>query len=380
MVREVKQVAATPPILKKINLSTIIKIVMKWHPISRTQIAERSGISKPTVTKLVRELFDEGYLVSIGKNKSRVGKRQELLALNPSKGYVISVDIGLRTSKVALISFATSLIVVETIETHPNHKEFLKSLVSKVVEIVRKRKVNEIHAVVVSVPGIVHKNLRIAVNVPLLHWRNIPLADLLELSLMESGVTTTVTLENDAQLGVIAEVMLNQVPSLERKNIVYVLVKEGIGVGMFLNRELYSGRSHTAGEFGHMVIDIDGEECSCGRRGCWITLAGSEQLSRYVQKGRIEEYIRLFGTGLINIINGLDPDVIVISGKVTDYWGDISPLLSHMIMRESFVQEIEDLRIVPSRFENRVAPLVGGAIVGFRDYIEMRGDEGIVVV
>ncbi len=380
MVGEVKQIAATPQILKKINLSTIVKVVMKWEPISRTRIAGRTGISKPTVTKLVRELFAEGYLIQVGKGKSKVGKRQELLALNPKKGYVISVDIGLRTSKIALVGFATSVALVETVETVPDYGLFLERLVGKIVDVVEGRRIDNVHAVVISVPGIVHRNMRVAVNVPLLHWTNVPLADLVELLLLEHGIMTTVTLENDAQLGVIAEVMLNQVPSLEKRDIVYVLVKEGIGVGMFLNRKLYSGRSHTAGEFGHMVIDINGEECSCGRRGCWITLAGSEQLNECAKRGDIKEYVRLFGTGLVNIINGLDPDVIVISGTITERWDNIFPLLKRMVVRESFVQDIEALQIVPSRFENRIAPLVGGAILGFRDYIEMRETESIAVV
>jgi len=362
---------ASPSVLKRINLSIILKILMKYQPISRTRISQISGISKPTVSKLISELYNQHFVVSVGKAKSRIGKRQELLKLNPDKDFSIVVDIGLKTTKIALINFSLEIVDSQIIATPADLDEFIMITSKSILKILKNYGNLSPHAVVVSVPGTVHSNRRMAIKVPLLHWEKVLLADLLELVLYKAGVSTNVFLENDANFGVIAEVMLNPNLPLEGKNIVYILVKEGIGVGLFLNGRFYYGKSHTAGEFGHMVIDSKGPECSCGRRGCWLSLAGSEQLYEYLRDDALDEYIRIFGIGLVNIINGLDPDVVIISGVITNFWDKIYPKLREIVIKDSIVQNPETLELVPSFFENGEAPLLGGAVIGFEDYFNV---------
>ncbi len=362
---------ARPSILRRINLSIILKILMKYQPISRTRISQISGISKPTVSKLVSELYSRGFVISVGKSEPKIGKRQELLKLNPDKDFNVVVDIGLKTTRIALVNFSLEIIDSHIIDTPADLDKFIMTTSKSILKILKNYGKLFPHAVVVSVPGPVHSNRRIAIKVPLLHWENVYLADLLELALYKSGVSTKVLLENDANFGVIAEVMLNPNLPMEGENIVYILVKEGIGVGLFLNGMFYYGRSHTAGEFGHMVIDPKGPECSCGRRGCWLTLAGSEQLYRYLRDDALDEYIRIFGIGLVNIINGLDPDVVIISGVITNFWDKIYPKLREIVIKDSLVQDPEALKLVPSIFENGEAPLLGGAVIGFEDYFNV---------
>jgi predicted NBD/HSP70 family sugar kinase len=144
------------------------------------------------------------------------------------------------------------------------------------------------------------------------------------------------------------------------------LVKEGIGLGFFINNGFYFGRSHSAGEFGHMMID----KSSKGKK-YWLDLAGSEEMEKFVGKGKVEEYVEILAIGFINVINGLDPDICVFSGECCRYWDDIYPILREKTNKQSKVENPEQLEITCSAFKNIESPLLGGAIIGFKDYIEL---------
>jgi len=124
---------------------------------------------------------------------------------------------------------------------------------------------------------------------------------------------------------------------------VFVSINEGIGCGIFFNGELYRGASGNAGEFGHIIIDTNGPVCHCGNKGCWETLASEKfivnsyfklpnsnkeltkkeiyQLGKNGDKKVIEifkEAGRNIGIGLVNIINGLSPKLLVIGGGIVE--------------------------------------------------------------
>lgn len=223
---------------------------------------------------------------------------------------------------------------------------------------------------VISVPGLVKSNLREAINIPLLHWENIDLARLIEDELGEKGISIEVFINNDAKLATLAEVSLNPELPSNQKNIICVLVKEGIGTGLFLDGRLYTGSNHTAGEFGHMVIDRNGPVCSCGRKGCWLTMAGSRELEKYVKESRLVEYTEIFSVGLMNIINALDPDIVVVNGAVERYWKDIYPVLNEKLKQHYLSSDPKNIKLLSSAFDDRVGPLLGGALMGFKKYIQ----------
>ncbi|PZC53139.1 MULTISPECIES: ROK family transcriptional regulator [unclassified Mesotoga] len=361
--------AGVPSELRERNLKTIIDVVFRYQPISRTNISKLTGISKPTISKLVGSLINEGYLVSTGKTSSGLGKRQELLSFNPDKAFVISVDVGLATTIVAKVDLSMKMTDKYEITTSESPEKFASELVDCVSNVCDKG--NGLPSyVVISVPGLVRGDLRTAINVPLLHWVDLPLAEFVENRLKLKGIETSVTINNDAKLGVLAEVALNQVIPDRFRNIVYVLVKEGVGIGLFINGSLYVGSNHIAGEFGHMSIDPDGPECSCGRRGCWLTLVGSRELESLVRDNRLNDYLELFSVGLLNIVNGLDPDIVVISGALEEYWDNVLPALKAKL-KNSALFELSSMEIIKSAFDDREGPILGGALMGLRKYLNI---------
>ena len=123
-------------------------------------------------------------------------------------------------------------------------------------------------------------------------------------------------------------------------NLCFISVGIGIGAGLILNNGLYRGASHHAGEFGHMTLDPDGPACRCGNHGCWEVFASNEAaLKQYWQRtGRrlaaydhllalaeaddpdagavLEEIATYLGIGIAGIVNGINPELVVVGGKI----------------------------------------------------------------
>ncbi|MFO7881556.1 MAG: ROK family transcriptional regulator [Kosmotogaceae bacterium] len=361
--------AGVPSELRAKNLETIFEIIFKYQPISRTEISNRSGISKPTVSKLIKSLLDDEFLIEAGKTSEGLGKKRTLLSLNPKKTYTITADIGLENTIISIVDLSMKISDKCVISTNKNLDKFVEEFVCCVVKYVEKKKEYPTY-LVISVPGLVKSNLKDAINIPLLHWENVKLAEIIEDELKKRGIPIGILINNDAELATIAEVSLNDELTSNQRNIVCVLVKEGIGTGLFLDGSLYTGSNHTAGELGHMVIDRNGPECSCGRKGCWLTMAGSRELEKYVKDSRLDEYIEIFSIGLMNIINALDPNVVVINGAVEKYWNDIYPALNQKLQQHNLNNNPEEIRLLSSAFDDRVGPLLGGALMSFRKYIQ----------
>ncbi|MBN1375762.1 MAG: ROK family protein, partial [Dehalococcoidia bacterium] len=185
-----------------------------------------------------------------------------------------------------------------------------------------------------------------APNLP--NWNNVPLRDMLA---NRYGIPAFVL--NDANAAALGEHRLGAGKGLS--NMIFITVSTGIGGGIIINNELYNGTDGCAGEIGHMVLEVDGPQCNCGRKGCWESLASGSAIARIakerlgsgeqsiladmtagnidgvtaelVSKGAkkgdalclevINEAACYLGIGLANLVNIFNPQMIVIGGGVS---------------------------------------------------------------
>jgi len=205
---------------------------------------------------------------------------------------------------------------------------------------------SELTAVGIGAPGLSNPSTGVLYTSPNLPgWQDVPLRDIIA---QELG--RTAYLINDANAAAIGEFYYGA--GRGAHNFIYITVSTGIGGGIIINGELYTGPTGTAGEVGHMVIDDNGPPCSCGNRGCWETLASGRALAaeakRLIKKGTsttileqaggtidkvnaeavhqaalagdklasrlIARNAYYLGVGLANLINIFNPEVIVIGG------------------------------------------------------------------
>jgi len=155
--------------------------------------------------------------------------------------------------------------------------------------------------------------------------------------IIREKIQKNVEADNDVKCFALAENRFGK--GKEYENVVYLTIGTGIGGAIEINNELYCGANNTAGEFGHMIIISGGEKCSCGNRGCWEQYVSGKAIEKMYRKlsGRrkkakdiafdsaknsrldrkvIKEASFYLATGLINIVNTINPEIIIIGGSV----------------------------------------------------------------
>jgi predicted NBD/HSP70 family sugar kinase len=218
-----------------------------------------------------------------------------------------------------------------------NYIKTLKQVFFEMDKMIEEKnlKLDNLLGIGVAVPGLIDKVKGILEFAPNLGWKNVPIS-----KIFKDKYGLPITLNNEATAAAIGE-RESTYPKIN--NMVFVSINEGIGCGIFINGELYRGASGNAGEFGHIIIDTNGPACHCGNKGCWETLASEGYIAnRYLKlsnsnkkltkkeiyqlaKNGDKKIIEIFneagrniGIGLVNIINGLCPELLVIGGGIVE--------------------------------------------------------------
>lgn len=223
----------------------------------------------------------------------------------------------------------------------------------------------ELIGVGVGAPGSMDTKAGVILHAPMMGWHNYPIVKRLQ---DKFGVT--VKLENDSNLGVLAEQRCGVAKGL--KNIGYMTVSTGIGGGLYLNGDFYRGKNGGAAEFGHISINPDGEICPCGNYGCLELYASGTALERRLNRGfknakqlaiaasegdiyalkMYDEVGYYLGLGITTIWNMLDLDMLVLGGGLTHAREHFKKRLFSTI-KERTIQEFSQKQVAFSVLNDR---------------------------
>jgi glucokinase len=254
---------------------------------------------------------------------------------------------------------------------------------------------DDIIGVGVGAPGPLDREHGIVVIAPNLGWRNFPLRDVIA-----DRVRLPATLDNDANCATVGEWW--QGAAKGGRNVVGLTIGTGIGGGLILDGKLYHGSSDVAGEIGHTTIDSTGRYCRCGNYGCLeayasgpaIAVRAREALERdevsilpKMVDGNLErltaatvyeaakqgdalarEVVRdtakFLGTGIANLLNIINPDVVVVAGGVTKAGEPLFEPLRAEVKRRAFQPAVAACRIVPGSLPGTAG--IVGAVATFK--------------
>ncbi|WP_308638310.1 ROK family transcriptional regulator [Paenibacillus silvisoli] len=320
-------------LVKKINTAIVLEAVLRHAPLSRAQISERTGLNKATVSNLVQDLIDRHLVLDIGQGESSGGRKPYLLMFHARAGYAIGIDLGVNYIRGILTDLEGTVIeeLERTLDQHESETVALERLTACIQEL--KDAMPEspygLVGIGVGVPGIVNDEGTL-LFAPNLSWSIIPLRAILE---ERFGVPAMI--DNEANAGAQGEQKYGAGRGIA--NQIYVSVGIGIGTGIILNKELYKGTAGFSGELGHLSIEAGGQPCRCGNRGCWELYASEnalltqaspfgyrdlDALLRAAEQGD-EKVIAMFhrigerlGTGIANIVNVFNPDVVIIGNRM----------------------------------------------------------------
>ena len=370
---------ATSETARDINRRITLNLIRRHQPLSRAQLSRRSGLQRSTVSAIVGQLIDEGWVTEGASRTIGRGRRPRHLHLNVERAGILAVDLRPGTTRVALAGMDARFLMETAWPTPKTASAFVRELAETTRAFKRAHGEIVYEGMGVSVAGRVDSSGRL-VFAPNLRW---PAVDLRQQ--IEAAIGLPVSVENAASACALAELWFGSHAD-DVKHLVAVTVSEGIGVGLLLNGQLVHGHDAMAGEFGHVTLVEDGHPCLCGKRGCWEQYASNTATVRHYREltrtdgdgsaPTIGDVLRLaeggdaagiealdrtahyLGVGLAPIITGLAPQVVVIVGEVTAAWSRIGPVVER-IVRERTLPTMEP-RIVPT--DPATQPRLRGAV------------------
>jgi N-acetylglucosamine repressor len=343
-------------LIKAMNRSLLLNIIRREQRISRKQLAELSGLSVGAVSGIVGELLLNNWILEIGEGDYTGGRRQTLIKLNPKAGYAMGIKV-METRIIGAITNFSGEIVHYWGETtgFPKHPdEFAKHLASSIQTALKKARLetNRLFGIGVGLAGHIQSTNGIVHYSPFFGWRNVPLAQLIHQHLQ-----LPVYIENDVNTLTITEQLFGA--GRHHTNFLVVTIGRGIGLGLVINGQLYRGTRGGAGEFGHTILmknagdyasieDLAADPAllSEGKAQSLQDLvraadAGDENAIQVL--ARSGEYV---GIGLANLINILNPELLIVSGEGTlagDY--RLQPMLESL-KQHAFIGLVDELEII----------------------------------
>lgn len=320
--------------------------------------------------------------------------------------HYIGVDIGGTKIAAGLITKDGYILHKDSILTlrQRNYSDIIKDISNLVLNVVNKGGTNieDVEYIGIGTPGTVNSEEGKVIYCNSLNFNNIFIRDELQ-----KHIKLPVFVDNDANCAAIAESILGS--AREFKNSITLTIGTGIGCGIVIDGKIFRGYNSAAGEAGHMVIEVDGKQCSCGRKGCFEVYASATALISDTKKAAlkypesiinklvegdlalidgktafdaadsgdtagimvINNYIKYLAEGTVNLINVLRPEVVVIGGGLSAQGENLMKPLRKLVEKSIYGGNNLPKTIIKAASLVNDAGIIGAAMLGrMGDYTE----------
>jgi predicted NBD/HSP70 family sugar kinase len=366
--------------LRELNRLRIVDALRHDGTASRADIARQTGLSPSTVSSLIGELQRAGLVVERTLAPAgRQGRPPVQLALDPSAGAAVGVDFDHDKIRVAVSDLGRTVLAEASVRLNvdrdaPGALEHASDLVARVLDeggVDSER----VLGAGMALPGPVdHARGALHPSPILAGWAGVDAAHELE-----KRIGFPVHLDNDANLGALAEVTLGAGRNVS--SAAYIQLSSGIGAGLIVDGRPYHGHRGTAGEIGHVLVEEQGQICRCGNRGCLETLASGPALAALLRPSHgdgltVESIIamardgdpggrraiadagRAVGRVVAGLCNLFNPEMVVVGGDLSTAGELLLDPLRESIERYALPAATEELEVVAGELGDR-ANLLG---------------------
>jgi predicted NBD/HSP70 family sugar kinase len=373
--------------LREFNRLRIVDFLRTNGTASRAELARRTGLSRSTVSTLVSDLQRRGLVVERAgqfAGEGQPGRPAALLELDPSAAAAVGVDFDHDKVRVAVSDLSRTVLAEASAPHDVDHDATgaLELAADKIDQVLTDASVDRerLLGVGIALAGpIDHDKGSLHPSAVLPGWADIDAANELE-----QRLDTRCYVDNDANLGALAEVTLGA--GRNARFAAYVSISSGIGAGIVVDGRPYRGHRGTAGEIGHVVVDAQGPICRCGNRGCLETLASGPALLRLVQATRDEELTvkqmielardgdagcrraiadagQVVGGVVAGLVNLFSPEMVVVGGDVGEAGDLLLDSLREAVRRDALPAAASELKIVAGELGERANLLGALALV-----------------
>ena len=357
-----------------------MRLVRDRGEISRIEIAKATGLHKATITDLVARLIRTGFLEQTGEVeiRKRVGRKRILLRFRPLAGLVVGVDIRMTHATVALTDLNAQILKQETFRypVEAPAKDVLASVASTIRGLLSATgsSLTKLVGIGIGVQGVVNyptNTLVLSQNKK--PWQGESLS-----AELETQFNVPVYVENDVKTMTLGEYLLGSAKGT--KDFVNIWVGDGVGAGIMINGHLLHGITSSAGEIGFNGLEFSSfyeEKFPLTYRGQVMfgeilndanfvesyrrataqadlaeasvgSIAGKALQGDRTAQQVIEEYASLLSILCINMVNTLNPAIIVIGGKLAQSYPMIATMLQERIHRDLLVAPAEAVQVRPA--------------------------------
>ena len=326
----------------------ILRLCITHEESSISFFSKTLGISVPTVTKLISELKEDGFILDEGKIGTSGGRRPSIFGLNPNAGYFVGIDVARHHFHIAITDFKGNMLkYIEDIEfvLESNSGSF-RQMCRMVQDNVVAAGIPWIKVLAAGVSLSGRVNPEQGYSLTYFVSDDLPLKDLFQREL-----NVPVSIENDSRALTYGEYMY--LGKNANKDMIAINLSWGLGMGMILDGHLYYGKSGFSGEIGHFPLLDNNIMCRCGKVGCLETGASGSALRRiiveklkagrrsslskiYNENGNLDlseilqavqdgdvlaiecigEIGEMLGRGIAGVINIFNPGLVIIGGRL----------------------------------------------------------------
>ncbi|MEX5271708.1 ROK family protein [Kocuria sabuli] len=364
--------------LREHNLSAVLRAVAgAGAPLSRAALATGTGLTKPTVSKLVQELLDAGLLVE-GQQTAVRSSGRPMIPLSIARGSVLGVGLEVAADHLAcLVTDLGGRVLHEDTRfgayAGASVDEVAAALSGLLDDALSPRPDVPVAGICVSVPGRLSPDRGTVLSAPNLAWEHVPLVERLRRLPPFRG--PALTAGNDSMLAARTEVLHRPGESF-----LFLHGETGIGGAVVLDGRIHRGEHGWAGELGHVTITPGGELCRCGRRGCleaYVSYHALRARTGLPEDVRIEDLVaataerlrsrdavmemigRPLGVVLANSMNVLDLSTVVLSGYFAPIAAELEPVLREVVEAHALTAEVGPIEIQRSAADAH--PALSGA-------------------
>ena len=372
-----KSERAEPALLRRINQRSLLEVIRRSGASSRAALARMSGLTPPTVSKVVESLLLQGIVEEFEQDRPLLGRPHKLVKMATTSAVVLGVVIDAGSSCVTQTGLDGQVAEEQTLrfQTPDTYERLLDELEQRCRTLLSNTNAKP-RGVGVSVPGLVSERLEQVVFCPNLHLldhRN-PARDL------ETRLGIECLLLHEPQALCLAERMYGSARDLD--NFAMLDVTQGLGLGVVVGGMILTGNSGMAGEIGHITADPTGIRCGCGNRGCLETLATDAALMRMMQD-RIKKPLTLAGAAsmldeqgvdfeseiqaaadylaiaIAAVINTFNPTTVFVHGKLLVENKDRFDRVVDGVRQRTLMPLLAECTIVPTRSSKRQGAIAG---------------------
>ena len=276
-----RQVTADRNFIRRVNTRTVMDRIRLDAPLSRAEVSARTGLNRSTVSSIVSELMDQGYIKETTLQDPKIGRPGMLLQFNPAGGCAVGIELGVEFISIILTNFVAEVIWRKRILLSEDTNQFqiveyAETLINEAI-MTGKEQGLSLLGIGVGVPGLVDQSQGKLIFAPNLKMNNMPLR-----LMWTQRFNTPVFVENEANSAALGEYFFGS--AHDKTDFIYMSTGAGLGGGIMIGGQLFKGSTGYAGEIGHTTIYAGGDSCGCGSNGCWETYVGPRAIIRRIRR------------------------------------------------------------------------------------------------